>query len=111
MSCKHDAYGRLPEYLVEEKMIRAREEYEERQAVENGVVPDGMVVMKEEDRLKTLATLKVNADQAKLDLSKAPLLIETQGQRRRVKDMEDKLKQVEEAIEIFSKPRVYIYEE
>lgn len=92
-------------------MEQARKDLALREAEAMGVVPQGMVVMKEEDRLRTLATLKDTAEQAKKDIQKAPLRIETPGQRRRMKELEDKLKETEEAIQIFSKERVYVYEE
>lgn len=46
-----------------------------------------------------------------LQISRLPLKIETMGQVKRKTELEAKLKEIEDAIEIFSKDKVYIAED
>lgn len=90
--------------------------------------------MSEEERVQTLATLKERREEVKKMLSKLPLVIETASavsgiatkdldphilldecikpilvmQIRRKEDLEAKVKELDDAIQIFSRPKVYI---
>lgn len=64
--------------------------------------------MPEEERLETLAVLRDSLETAKKALFKMPLHIETAGQVRRKADLEGKLREIEDAIVIFSRDRVLV---
>ena len=110
-SSKHREFGKVPKYLVKQKMEQAKKDIAIQEAEAIGAVPQGMVVLSEEDRLRTLATLRESMEETRKEIQKAPLRIETPGQKRRMKELEDKLNETEEAIKIFSKERVFVYEE
>lgn len=108
---KHASYGQIPKYLLQRKLEDSKQEAIRKEAEKNGQVPPGMSLMKEEERLRTLNILKESLDTTKKELQKAPLVVETAGQKKRMKELEDRLKEQEDAIEIFSKDKVYIYDE
>ena len=68
----------------------------------------GMVLIDEEERLETLAILQDNYAKAQKELSRMPLQIETQGQKKRQTLLEGKLQELEGALKIFSRKKVYV---
>ena len=64
--------------------------------------PPGMVLMPEEERLETLSVLMKTQESTQRELSKMPLTVETPGLRSRKSALEAKLKELEEAVTIFS---------
>ena len=67
--------------------------------------------MPEEERLDTLRILKDNLKATKDNLSRMPLLVETPSAIRRKASLERKLQEIEDAINIFSRPKVFIKED
>lgn len=94
---------------------------------EGSEVPAGMRLMSEEERLQTLAVLnesttltkiepgfrffcifvflRVDAFQLEQQLQAMPLTVETVGQRRRMKELTDKMDEIEQAKKVFNKPK------
>lgn len=70
--------------------------------------PPGMKVMGDGERVQTLAVLRENQRELRVLISKLPLVSQTMSSKRRKEAAEDRLKEVEEAILIFEKPKVYI---
>lgn len=83
---------------------------EKKEKARRAKLPAGMVVMGDEERLETVKTLRENLAQLEDQLSRGPLLVETLSQKRRQAEMQDKIKQVEDALKIFDRPIVYISE-
>ena len=64
--------------------------------------------MPEEERLDTLRVLQESLAETSKLIARLPLKIETMGQIRRKTELEAKVKELEDAIEIFSRDTVYI---
>jgi len=79
----------------------------ERQRTGN-VIPPGMSLLSDEERLATLALLEQRLQETLSDLARLPLVQRTQSAVRRKEAMEAKLVELESAIAVFMKPKVYI---
>ena len=91
--------------------MKRRQEWDEEEDVRQANMPDkdcppGMSLMPEGERLETLAVLTRSQETAKDTLRRMPLVIETQGQVRRKNELDAKLKEIEDAIVIFSREKV-----
>ena len=101
-------YGKVPLYLQERKAEMAEEAAKRRRAEENKKAPAGMSLMPEEERLDTLKILKENLAATKDHLQRMPLLVETPSAIRRKANLERKIQEIEDAINIFNRPKVFI---
>lgn len=103
------SFGKVPEYLVRRKLERAAEEAKARELEERTRgCPPGMMVMPEAERLETLGALQDSYEEVKKQLGRMPLVIETRSQIRRQEALEAKLQEIEDAIKIFSRPKVFV---
>lgn len=105
---KHMEFGKVPTYLLERKAEMQRKEAQRVASLPDPTVPPGMIRLSEEERVRTLEILKQNAQKMIADIQRMPLLIETISQRRRKDEAEAKLKEIESAIEQFSRPVVFV---
>jgi|TARA_B110000008_G_scaffold43496_1_gene41102 hypothetical protein len=103
-----DNYGKVPLYLQERKAEMAEDAARKRRAEENKKAPAGMSLMPEEERLDTLKILKDNLAATKDHLQRMPLLVETPSAIRKKANLERKIQEIEDAINIFSRPKVFI---
>ena len=71
-------------------------------------VPQGMRKVGEAERVATLERLRTTAGEVERELMGLPLRCETVGRRRKKAELEGKLKDLEEAVALFSKRTVYI---
>ena len=71
-------------------------------------VPPGMIRMTEEERQKTLELLRGNKAQAEDDFRRLPFRIETPSQIERQQKLIGKIKEIDEALKVFSRSPVYI---
>mmetsp|Transcript_2149 Transcript_2149/g.3941 ORF Transcript_2149/g.3941 Transcript_2149/m.3941 type:complete len:311 (-) Transcript_2149:143-1075(-) len=101
-------FGKVPKYLIQRQRDLAEKAEMKRRLREEEQVPNGMVLMSEEERLSTLEVLFENRALVEADINKLPLKIETMGQRKRLEALELKLAEIEKAQKLFSKKRVYI---
>jgi len=67
-----------------------------------------MSLLSDEERLATLALLEQRLQETLSDLARLPLVQRTQSAVRRKEAMEAKLVELESAIAVFMKPKVYI---
>ena len=67
-----------------------------------------MRLVKDDERADTLAVLNRNLSAATLQLRALPVAADTPAVRRRRRDIETKLAEIEKAIDLFSQPKVYI---
>lgn len=107
---KHENFGKVPSYILDRKAKaeeEARKKAEEDAARNNGI-PPGMILMPEEERLATLATLQENLRKVQNELGHFPIVVETMSRKRAKAELEAKLKEIEDAISLFSKKRVLI---
>lgn len=103
-------YGEVPQYLVERREAAAEEE-RRLAALRDSDCPPGMTLMPEEERLDYLAVLRSSMAETNKLISRLPLKIETLGQVKRKTELEAKLKELEDAVAIFDKEKVYIAED
>ena len=83
---------------------------EEQRRIEAGDpnCPPGMRMMPEAERLETLQALKKSEAEGKRQLMQLPLRVETASQQKKKAELEGKMKEIEEAIVIFSREKVFI---
>lgn len=105
---KHQSFGRVPEYLENRKNRWAEEQEEVRRRAPDPDCPPGMCLMPEDERLSTLDTLTTSRDEVLRLLRNMPFVVETPSQKKKQSDLEAKMREIERAIGLFSKPKVYI---
>jgi hypothetical protein len=105
---KHEEYGRVPEYLEERKARWAEEQEEIRRKRPDPNCPPGMCLMPEEERMDTLEVLQQSKAEALNQLRKLPFVVETPTMKKKQEYLESKLREIESALIIFSKPKVYV---
>jgi len=104
----HKNYGKVPVYLEERKMKWAQMERKRVENMEDPNAPPGMKLMDEGERRETLRVLQDSLEQAKNQLFKLPLTLETPSQLRKKTNIEAKMKEMEDAIKLFSRQKVYV---
>lgn len=105
---KHEEFGRVPAYLEERKAQWAEEAEDERRRQPDPSCPAGMRLMPEAERLQTLEILKQSQAEAMGQLQRMPFVIETPSLRRKQEALEAKLREIEHALSIFLKPKVFV---
>lgn len=103
--------GELPQYLIQQKeeeahIARLREEEEK-----NGVIPEGMCVLEESQRKEMVRRLIEKLEETRRERLKLPLIVETGKVKVKLQEIENRIREQEEAIQLFSKPRVLIYKD
>jgi len=104
----HEEFGRIPKYLLDRKLKAAQEEAERRRNAPDPDCPPGMKRMPEEERLNTLEVLASSKEECLKQLSKLPFVIETPVLRKKQESLEQKLREIDNALELFKKPKVFI---
>eukprot|EP00742_Colponemidia_sp_Colp-10_P003672 GILJ01003908.1.p1 GENE.GILJ01003908.1~~GILJ01003908.1.p1 ORF type:complete len:283 (+),score=55.78 GILJ01003908.1:47-895(+) len=99
-------FGKVPAYIQERK--KAKEEALSRQRSIDPDCPAGMRLMPEEERQETLQVLEDTREQVSKDLSRMPFVVETPSAVKRKAALETKLKEIEDAIKLFSRKKVYV---
>ncbi|XP_009077330.1 PREDICTED: enkurin domain-containing protein 1 [Acanthisitta chloris] len=99
--------GHVPQYLLERKELWRRQ-MERLRNLPDSHTPPGHTMMPEDQRLETLCNLKQSQKQLTKDLVTLPVRVDTLSMQKRREDLERKLSQIEEAINIFSRPKVFI---
>ena len=105
---KHDEFGRVPAYLSNRKQEWADEAEYQRLNAPDPNCPKGMVLMPEGERVDTLNTLKASLAEAMNQLSSMPFVLETPSLKRKHAMLETKIKEIENAVALFSRQKVYI---
>lgn len=101
--------GTMPKYLSKRKTELQQKADAERKAreLEESDCPPGMRPMDADEVAATLKILQENRSAITQECRRMPLKLETEGQKRRGMELENKLREIEEAIKIFSRPVVY----
>lgn len=105
---RHEEYGRVPEYLEERKAQWADQEEEVRRKKPDPNCPPGMCLMPEDERVSTLETLMRSKEEALVQLRKLPFVVETPTMKKRQEYLDNKLREIDQAMAIFSKSKVYV---
>jgi len=100
--------GEVPQYLLERKDELREEERRRQERREQEHIPSGMTLMAEEERVRTISVLEENKRVIEEKINRFPLVVDTIGKRRRKKDLEEKLMEIDEALKVFAKKQVFI---
>merc|ERR1712178_19546 len=99
--------GKVPKYLVNRKE-QWRKDYEMEIANQpDPEMPPGHRKMSEAERQKTLRELETSRKEFLGELQRLPIAIRSQKAAQRKEEIESKLASIEEAILIFSRPKVF----
>ena len=98
--------GKIPTYLINRKLDQLKLQHQE---IEKKTAPPvGMKQLNEEDRLKMLKKFEKERLELESMVHKFPVLIETNRAKRFVDDVEKRIKDVDESIQVFSKKVVFV---
>ncbi|KAJ7311945.1 hypothetical protein JRQ81_006267 [Phrynocephalus forsythii] len=100
--------GHVPDYLIKRKNNWQKEAEERQRNMPDPAMPPGHVMMPERQRLETLNNLKQSQEQLLKDLLLLPMRMDSLSVQARQVTLEKKLSQIEEALKIFSRPKVFI---
>ncbi|XP_041644127.1 enkurin domain-containing protein 1 isoform X2 [Cheilinus undulatus] len=100
--------GQVPQYLEERKEQWQREEEERRRNAPDPSAPAGHTLMPENERQETLKSLKDTHRSLVTELLSLPLKADNLSVRTRRAQFDCRLSEIEEAIKIFSRDKVYV---
>ncbi|NWY64741.1 ENKD1 protein, partial [Erithacus rubecula] len=100
--------GHVPQYLLERKEQWRRQREERLRNLPDPETPPGHTMMAESQRLDTLSSLQQSQEQLIKDLVLLPMSGDSLKMQKRRVELERKLSQIDEAIKIFSRPKVFI---
>lgn len=103
--------GEVPSYLKNRQQQWKKDEEERIANTPDPSVPEGHRVLPESERKETLALLKKNQQDLVNKLGSLPLRTDTFRMRSCKQELEAKLAEMEEAIKIFSRPKVFVKNE
>lgn len=113
---KHDFtqkrdFGKVPLYLQKRKMELAQIQRQKELDAEREKIPRGMRLMSEEERLGTVQLLQNNLAKTEEAVRCLPLTIETPSMIQKQSDLLERVKEIEDALKIFSRPKVFVQED
>ena len=108
---KHNAYGKVPKYIIERKANIERMEEERRRIQETAPPEPGLILLEESERLKMLATLEENEKKLQYDLVNIPFTMDPSRAGRIRESISFRLKEIDDAKAIFSKEKVFVAQE
>lgn len=107
-SAKHDNFGKVPDYIEQRKAKWAAEKEEMKKRMPDPNCPPGMKLMPDEERMETLEVLLQSRTEALKQLQHMPFIVETPSATRKKLALEDKLKEIEDAVALFSRTKVFV---
>ena len=107
-SAKHDNFGKVPDYIEQRKAKWAAEKEEMKKRMPDPNCPPGMKLMPDEERRETLEVLLQSRTEALRQLQHMPFIVETPSATRKKLALEDKLKEIEDAVALFSRTKVFV---
>ena len=105
---KHKNYGKVPEYIKRFEMEREYERQEKIRKKEEMKYPKGTRLLSEDERVKTLNSLIKSQQELNLILQKMPITNRSVGIQKKKEELIKKLDEIDKAIEMFSKKRVFV---
>ena len=105
---KHKNFGKVPEYI---KKFEQEREYERQEKIRKQMemkYPKGTRLLSEEERIKTLKSLKQAQIENSLLLEKMPITNRTFKLQQKKDELIRKLNEIDKAIEMFSKKQVFV---
>lgn len=104
----HEEFGRVPQYINERKLEWEKDRQRKEQEKKDLNCPQGMRLMDEEERLETLDILEKKKQDLLDEMNRLPFHCETLSQKRRSQHLEDKMREIDTALSLFRKPKVYV---
>ncbi|KAJ3336548.1 hypothetical protein HDU93_002612 [Gonapodya sp. JEL0774] len=98
--------GEIPQYLVNRKVEWADKE-QQRIAALKPDAPPGMVRVSEDEKQETLRFLKQSQAELLDELTKMPIAVTSMSIKKRKKEIDDRLAEIEKGIQVFSQRVVY----
>ena len=108
---RHNSYGKTPAYITNRRAKIEREEQERLYKEKNAPPAAGLVLMEESERLETMRILEENERIEHDKLANIPFAMNAARAARLREAIEFRLKEIEDAKEIFSKDRVFVAQE
>ena len=105
---KHKNFGKVPEYIKRYEMERELKEQEMLKKKEELKYPKGTRLLSEEERVETLNSLIKTQQEITQLLEKMPITNRTLSIQRRKEEFIKKLTEIDKAIDMFSKKRVFV---
>eukprot|EP00079_Xenopus_tropicalis_P015612 XP_004913560.1 PREDICTED: enkurin domain-containing protein 1 [Xenopus tropicalis] len=100
--------GYIPQYLLDYKEMWLKMKEESKKNTPDFSTPPGHTLMPEAEKHETLNNLKQNQEKLVKELQMLPLGSDTLSIQKRRTELEKKMVEVEEAIKIFSRTKVFI---
>lgn len=102
-------FGKVPKYLQKRQEELRQEEEVARQLADIDMdCPSGMRLLPEAERVETLKILEQNKEKVTAEVGAMPFVVDTHGLKKRKQALENKLKDIDEAVKIFSRRKVYV---
>lgn len=101
-------YGKVPDYMIERRLQKERDEQKQIEDAEAAKIPKGMRKMTDGEKAETLQILEENKKQILQQIKNLPLVIETPSMKRHQAALNKQMNDVEKNIVLFSKPTVFI---
>lgn len=105
---RHEEFGAVPKYLQDRQKQWALEAEERKKKEAEKDIPAGMRLMPEQERQETLAMLEKSIQEARDELGRFKLRLTVPSQIQRKAAVEDKIVQLEKAVGVFSRPKVFV---
>ncbi|EDO36286.1 predicted protein [Nematostella vectensis] len=102
------SYGNVPKYLKTRQQQWKKEEETRIANIPDPSIPPGHTLMQRDERLKTLDALQKNQEELLNELRLLPVRVDTLRVRTRKTELERRLTEIENAIKIFSRPKVFV---
>lgn len=100
--------GYVPNYLRKRQEQWRIEEEDRIRNIPDPSIPAGHTLMPRDERLQTLELLKKKHKDLTTDLNSLPVSCDTLRIKTRKTELEKKLREIENAIKIFSRPKVFV---
>ena len=104
----HKEYGKIPKYIENMKLENEKKLEKEKLRKETAKYPKGTRLLSEEERLFTLEKLKQSRDDINKVIERLPITPDTQAFKNKKDELFRKLDEIENAIETFSKKKVFV---
>ena len=105
---KHRNYGKIPDYIKKYEMERELQKEELKKRKEEMTYPKGTKLLSEEERINTLNELLKTQKDLTTQLEKMPITTRTLAVKNKKEELIRKLDEIEKAIELFSKKKVFV---
>eukprot|EP00891_Asterochloris_glomerata_P008860 jgi/Astpho2/8860/e_gw1.00129.68.1_t len=104
-------YGKVPRYLQDVKVQLARRHADEQAAKEAALIPPGMRILPDEERLEMLRVLQQSRTETEGKLSELPFVVETATMIKHKAALEARMKEIEDGMRLFSRSKVLVQTE